>query len=159
MCDRFDAPHEFVYPRNGILNLRDILSEEQIRTPNNMTPEGNPIRRVIKRGLTTHTTVGGLTGFNSHTRHYLQIGEANSIEAVIIPHDNGYGPFSRRGDSGSIIVDEMGRFVALLTGGTWRSLTNSSDITYGTPMHWLWPVILAKFPDANLYWDNMDVFT
>ena len=73
MCDCLDAPQEFVYLHNGIFNLRDILSEEQICTPNNMTPDGNSICRVIKRGLMTQTTVGGLTGFNSHTRHYLPI--------------------------------------------------------------------------------------
>lgn len=143
-----DSPPEFVYPEDGIFKLRGILSEEQIR----MTPARNSVHRVIKRGITTLTTVGGLTGFESHTRHYFATGNVDSIEAVIIPHGDSSGPFSKGGDSGSIIVDAMGRFVALLTGGT--GTTDSSDITYGTPMHWLWLVILTKFPDANLYWDN-----
>jgi len=143
-----DAPPEFVYPSDGIFKLRDILSEEQIR----MTPAGDSVHRVIKRGMETLTTVGGLTGFKSHTRRYFRTGKADSIEAAIIPQKDKYVvPFSDDGDSGSIIVNTMGRFVALLTGGT--GPRNLMDITYGMLMHWLWPIILAKFPDANLYWD------
>jgi len=153
--DRFDAPPEFVYPENGLFKLRDLLSEEQIRNPNNKTPEGDPVRRIIKRGFKTLTTVGGLSGFLSHVRRYFVTGNIDSIEAAIFPRSNGSGPFSRRGDSGSIIVDAMRRFVALLTGGAGK--TDASDITFGTPMHWLWLVILAKFPDAKLYWDDEDV--
>ncbi len=157
MYDRFDAPHEFVYPEDGIFKLRGILSDKQIRTPNNRTPEGDAVRRVIKRGFTSLTTVGDLSGFKSSIRRYFAIGKSNSVEVAIIPHSNNSGPFSKKGDSGSIIVDAMGRFAALLTGGTGQ--TDASDITYGTPMFWLWLVILVKFPGANLYWDDKDVPT
>jgi len=155
MYDRFGAPHEFVYPEGGLLKLRDILSEEQIRNPNNKTPQGDPVRRVIKRGFTTLTTVGGLSGFLSHVRHYFATGNIDSIEAAVHPHSKEPGPFSRGGDSGSIIVDALGRFVALLTGGAGE--TDSLDITFGTPMHWLWFLIRAKFAGANLYWDDEGV--
>jgi hypothetical protein len=152
MYDRFDAPHEFVYPSEGLFKLRGILTQEEIRTPNNKTPQGDPIRRVIKRGFTTLTTVGGLSGFLSHVRRYFVTGNIDSVEVAIHPHNSNSGPFSRGGDSGSVIVDDLGRFVALLTGGTGN--TDSSDITFGTPMHWLWLLILAKFDGANLYWDD-----
>ena len=152
MYDRFDAPHEFVYPPEGLFELRGILTQEEIRTPNNKTLQGDPIRRVIKRGFTTLTTVGGLSGFSSYARRYFTTGNLDSVEATIHPHNS--CPFSKRGDSGSAIVDAKGRFVALLTGGTGK--TDSLDITYGTPMHWLWPLILAKFDGANLYWGNDD---
>jgi len=65
---------------------------------------------------------------------------------------NESGPFSRDGDSGAIIVDALGKFVALLLGGTGH--TNSPDVTYGSPMHWLWEIIKAEFSGANLYWDD-----
>ncbi|KAI6154798.1 hypothetical protein BKA82DRAFT_23219 [Pisolithus tinctorius] len=61
-------------------------------------------------------------------------------------------PFSMYGDSGSIIVDALGKFVALLTGGT--GPTDSSDIMSGTPMHWLWDVIKTRFPGASLYFED-----
>ncbi|KAK7470057.1 hypothetical protein VKT23_001495 [Stygiomarasmius scandens] len=155
MYDRFDdGPHEFVYPPEGLFELRGILTQEEIRTPNNKTPQGDPIRRVIKRGFTTLTTVGGLSGFLSHIRLYFATGNIDSVQVAIHPHNNGSGPFSRGGDSGSVIVDALGRFVALLTGGTGK--TDLSDITFGTPMYWLWPLILANFDGAKLYWDEDD---
>jgi hypothetical protein len=108
---------------------------------------------VIKRGFTTLTTISGLSGFLSHIRRYFTMGNIDSVEAVIHPH-NDSGPFSRGSDSGSVIVDALGGFVALLTGGTGK--TDSLDITFGMPMHWLWLLILAKFDSANLYWDDND---
>ena len=65
------------------------------------------------------------------------------------------GPFSEGGDSGSIIVDAERRLVALLTGRAGK--TDYWDLTFGTPMHWLWQVILDKFPGADLYWDDKDM--
>ena len=59
--------------------------------------------------------------------------------------------FSGTGDSGSIIVDARGSPVALLT-----AQTSPSFLTFGTPMFWLWDIILSKFPDAALNWDNTD---
>ncbi|KAH9931504.1 uncharacterized protein B0H18DRAFT_1093306 [Fomitopsis serialis] len=135
MCEPFDAPNEFVYPPEGLFELRGILTEEEIHTPNNKPLQGAPFR------------LGNLSGFLSHVRRYFIAGSIDSIEVAIHPH-NDSGPFSRGGDSGSVIVDARGRFVALLTGGTGK--TGASDITFGTPMHWLWPFILAKFDGANL---------
>ena len=110
------------------------------------------MRYVIKRGHTTLTTIGCMNGFESHVRRYFTLGSRNSIEAVVYPYDNDSSPFSRGGDSGSIIVDALGKFVALLTGGT--GPTDSSDITFGTPMHWLWDVIKTQFPGANLSFED-----
>ena len=76
------------------------------------------------------------------------------METAVYPSDNDSGPFSRDGDSGSIIVDALGKFVALLTGGT--GPTDSSDITFGSSMYWLWEIIKAEFPGANLYFEDDD---
>ena len=151
MHDRFDAPHEFEYPEDGLFKMQGILSDEEMHMPDNTTPDGDPTRRVIKRGSNTFTTVGGLSGYLSHVRRYYPIGKVDSTEVAVHPHADS-GPFSRGGDSGAIIVDARGRLVALLTGSTGG--TDSSDITFGTPMFWLWPLILAKFPGANLCLDD-----
>ncbi|KAH9956851.1 hypothetical protein BC827DRAFT_1228401 [Russula dissimulans] len=152
MYPRVDMASDFKYPDDRLLKLRAILSKEEIRTTTNTDHEGNRTRYVIKRGLTTLTTIGRLNGFESHRRTYLGNTTLDSVEAAIFPYDNDSGPFSRGGDSGSLIVDAFGRFVALLTGGT--GPTDSSDITYGTPIHWLWEVIKARFEGANLYFDD-----
>ena len=154
MYPRIDAPSDFDYPAERLLKLRGILSAEEICTPNNKDDKGNPMRYVIKRGLTTLTTIGCLNGFESHVRHYIALGSRDSVEAAVYPYDNDSSPFSRGGDSGAIIVDALGKFVALLTSGT--GPIDSSDITFGSPMHWLWAIIKAQFPGANLYFEDDD---
>ena len=74
------------------------------------------------------------------------------MEAAVLPYDNDSGPFSRGGDSGSIIIDARSKFIALLTGGT--GPTDSSDIMFGSPMYCLWEIIKAKFPGADLYFKD-----
>ncbi|KAL6306401.1 hypothetical protein BKA93DRAFT_729418, partial [Sparassis latifolia] len=144
MYPRINAPSDFDYPAERLLELRGILSAEEIRTPNNKDHKGDPMRYVIKRGLTTLTTIGCLSGFESHVRRYFALGSRDSVEAAVYPYDNDSGPFSRGGNSGSIIVDALGKVVALLTGG--MGPTDSSDITFGSPMYWLWEIIKAQFP-------------
>ncbi|KAG8679141.1 hypothetical protein FRC08_017185 [Ceratobasidium sp. 394] len=152
MYPRIQAPEDFCYPAERLLKLRGILSAEETRKPTNKDHKGDPMRYVIKRGSSTLTTVGCLSGFESHVRRYFVTGNRDSVEAAILPYDSDFGPFSRGGDSGSIIVDPLGKFVALLTGGTGR--TGSPDITFGTPMHWLWGVIKAQFPGAQLCFND-----
>ena len=154
MYPRINAPSDFHYPAERLLELRGILSAEEMRTPNNKDRKGDPMRYVIKHGHTTLTTIGCLTGFESHVRRYFALGSRDSVEASVYAYDNDSGPFSKSGDSGSIIVDARGKFVALLTSGT--GPTDSSDITFGSPMHWLWEIIEAEFPGANLYFEDDD---
>ncbi|PIL29195.1 hypothetical protein GSI_09244 [Ganoderma sinense ZZ0214-1] len=154
MCPRIDAPPDFEYPADRLLKLRGILSAQEMRTTTNKDCNGDPMRYVIKRGLSTLTTIGRLTGFESHVRRYQTFGSRDSVEVAVYPYDQHPGPFSRGGDSGSIIVDARGKFVALLTSGT--GSTESSDVTFGTPMHRLWEIIKAKYPGASLYFEGDD---
>lgn len=154
MYPYIDALFEFDYPEDRLLKLRGILSADQLRNPNTRDFKGDNLRRVIKHGLATLTTIGNLSGFESYVCHYSGIGMHDSVEVAIYPCGGDSGPFSRDGDSGSIIVDALGRFVALLTGGT--GPTDLVDITFGTPMYWLWDVIQEKFPGANLFFDKED---
>ena len=157
MYPRIDAPHDFNYPPDGLLGLHNILTANEIRTPGHTTDyNGDPARIVIKHGLTTLTTIGHLTGFKSFTCHYYGISSADSLEVAVYPYDTkSFIPFSRGGDSGSIIVDARGHLVALLTGGTGPLLSEISDVTYGTAMHSLFSeVIISQFPGANLYFDG-----
>jgi len=152
MYPRVDAPSDFDYPAERLLKLRGILSAEEIRKPNNKDHKNEPMRYVIKCGLATLTTIGCLNGFESRVRRYFALGKRDSVEAAIYPYDNDSGPFSRSGDSGSIIVDALGKFVVPLTCGA--GPTDSPNITYGSPVYWLWEVINAQFTDANLYLES-----
>ncbi|KAI9060051.1 hypothetical protein FKP32DRAFT_1085663 [Trametes sanguinea] len=150
-----NRPPEVSYPENGLLTVREILPPEQMRPASSSPPEQDHVLPVLKRGAGSLTTAGGLSGFSSHLRRYFITGHIDSVEVAVFPHSHDSGPFSRRGDSGSAIVDVKGRLVAQLNGAAGRS--DSSDIAYGTPMHYLWPVIQAKFPGATLCWDDEDV--
>ncbi|KAH7890436.1 hypothetical protein F5I97DRAFT_1922768 [Phlebopus sp. FC_14] len=137
------------YPDERLLEPGGILAEDRMRHPDTKDHDGENCLYVIKRGLTTLTTIGHATGFFSHAREYFaNQTHRDSIEWAILPYDNDSGAFSKGGDSGSMIASGIGEFGGLLTGGSGR--TESSDITYATPMFWLWLIIKAKFPNANL---------
>lgn len=92
----------------------------------------------------------------SFVRKYFPTGNLESIELPIIPHEKEADTFSNGGDSGSTIVSPLGEFVSLLTGGTNEG--TGSDITYSTVFEWVWELVLAEFPGANLYWDDIPAF-
>ncbi|KIO23305.1 hypothetical protein M407DRAFT_214897 [Tulasnella calospora MUT 4182] len=157
MYERIDVPSEFKYPENGLLTLGGILTADQVNNPNTLNLQGDRIRRVLKRGFTTNTTVGTLTRFMSFVRKYFVTGSMESLEVPILSHENDSGTFSRGGDSGSLIVSAVGEFVALLTGGTNKG-TGGSDITFATLFEWVWGLVKEEFPGANLYFENLEEF-
>ena len=134
-----------------------MLTADDIKNPTNLNPQGDRVRRVLKRGFTTNTTVGTLTGFMSFVRQYFQTGNQDSLELAILSHENDSGTFSKGGDSGSLIVSSIGEYCALLTGGTNKG-TDSSDITYATLFEWVWALVKHEFPGANLYFDDLEGF-
>jgi len=91
--------------------------------------------------MTTGVTIGRATGIESFVRE----GEDKTSMAVTVyPYSHRDGPFSARGDSGSIIVDGRGRIVGLLIGGV--GATGDFDVTYLTPYFWIEEHIKNAFP-------------
>ncbi|KAI0649850.1 hypothetical protein C8Q79DRAFT_1006169 [Trametes meyenii] len=154
---RNDVPSEFKYPVHGLFPLRGMLTAEQVKNPNSSNEQGDHIRRVVKRGFATNTTVGTLTRFMSFVRRYFPTGNQESIEIAILSHEADTGSFSRRGDSGALITSAKGEFVALLTGGANHG-TDSSDITYGTLFDTIRELVEEEFPGANFYFENIEQF-
>jgi len=105
---------------------------------------------VIKRGNTTGLTVGRANDICSHACNYYDCDKAEtSKEWAIFPFDSKSGAFSAKGDSGSVIVDDLGRIGGLLTGGA--GAMPSSDITYATPISFL----LKRMQDNGLCKPNV----
>lgn len=157
ICEHDDVSFDFQYPDNVLLALQGMLTADQIDNPTYLNSQGDRVRRVLKRGLTTNTTVGTLTRYMSFVRQYFQTGKLDSLEAAILSHERDSGTFSKAGDSGSLIVCPTGEFVALLIGGTSKG-TGSSDITYATPFEWVWDLVKAEFPGADLDFDDLEEF-
>ncbi|KAF8162649.1 hypothetical protein B0H34DRAFT_794449 [Crassisporium funariophilum] len=134
------------YPSDRLLPLRGMISQELMRRPDMLDHDNEPCLIVIKSGSATGVTIGRATGLFSLVRDD-DTGE-ESREWAIYNYDKNSGVFSARGDSGSIVVDGRGRIGGLPTGGAGK--TETSDVTYVTPMFWLWPRIKEHFPNAHL---------
>jgi hypothetical protein len=158
MYGRVDETNEidFEYPLDRhLFKLQGILTAEEIKKPTAKDFDGIPVRFVIKNGYKAATTIGRMSRFESKIRLHGLTGTFESVEATVLPYGKNqyFTTFSRGGDSGSIVGDAKRKFISLLTGGTGPS--DAVDITYTTPMHWLWDeLILVKFPGANLYFDE-----
>jgi len=136
-----------------------MLTAEQVNNPNRTDVEDGFIPSIIKRGMSTKTTVGTMTKFRSHIRRYVPLGgHRDSVEVTILPHPELPGPFSQGGDSGALIIDASFRFVALLTGGSGLANNDLSDMTYGTLFEWIWGLVQTKFPGADLYFEDPVTF-
>jgi hypothetical protein len=96
---------------------------------------------VLKRGRTTDLTVGRASNIFSYTRNYFGCDQI-SKEWVILSFNPKSGPFSEKGDSGSVIVDGTGRIGGILTGGI--GIGDSVDLTYATPASFVLKVIRSN---------------
>ncbi|KAL1747329.1 hypothetical protein HDZ31DRAFT_61386 [Schizophyllum fasciatum] len=157
MYEHMDIPSELKYPPHGLLHMRGMLTANDVCNPNSLYAQGDRIRRVIKRGSTTNTTVGTLSPFISFVRKYNITGTLESLELAILPHENATGTYSKGGDSGAMGVSATGAYVGKVSGGTNKG-TDASDITYATLFEYDWDLILQEFPGANLYWDDIPAF-
>jgi hypothetical protein len=130
----------FTFPGDHLLTLFGTIPKEEMRNPQMWDKDGEACIMVLKRGRTTDLTVGRATTFVSYTRKYFSEHDtAMSKEWAIIPLDKESGPFSAEGNSGSVVVDELGRIGGIITSGS--GATDSSDITYVTPIEFIMDVI------------------
>ncbi|KAF8158037.1 hypothetical protein B0H34DRAFT_749405 [Crassisporium funariophilum] len=147
MCPRDDGQPTFKYPSDRLLALHDMIPEEHMREPDTLDQDKETCLIVIKDGSATGVTIGRATGMFSFVR--ADLSSQGSKEWAIYNYNYKSLVFSGPGDSGSIIVDGLGRIGGLLTGSAGKK--DSPDVTYATPMWWLWPRIKQRFPDADLY--------
>jgi len=143
--------HSFKYPLDGLLRLKGTIPDEEMRNPTALDENNNPCLMIIKRGNATGLTVGRANDVFSYVRDYNGGGNnKTSKEWAILPFDSKSGAFSEKGDSGSVIVDGIGRVGGLLTSGA--GATISSDITYATPISFL----LKCMEDKGLHKPNIN---
>jgi len=85
----------------------------------------------MKDGNTTDLTVGRYAGLEAYICDEFGV---ESKELAIYNYDKQSGPFSAKGDSGSLIFDGMGHMVGILHSRVAKG--GSSHVTYATPAWW-----------------------
>ena len=141
-------PRNFAFSGNRLLKLWGTIPKEEMREPKMLDRNGDPCITVLKRGRSTNLTVGRATTYVSYTRKYFSENDtAVSKEWVVIPLNSQSGVFSAKGDSGSVVVDGFGRIAGMLTGGS--GSTESSDVTFVTPINFIMDIIHKHKPLAN----------
>ncbi|KAG8825135.1 hypothetical protein FRC17_008818, partial [Serendipita sp. 399] len=148
---RGNANWKFTYPKDRLLPLVGIISDQLMRHPDMSDSDDEPCLLVVKSGNATGTTLGRANGVFSIVRKYsLDTSiDQTSMGWAILPYDSKSGAFSAPGDSGSIIADIRGRIGGMLTGGSGN--TKSSDVTYATPWFWLLEQIQATKEFTNVH--------
>ncbi|KAK7689089.1 hypothetical protein QCA50_007780 [Cerrena zonata] len=98
----------------------------------------------MKDGNTTDLTIGKYAGLEAYLCSSLG---AESIELAIYNYDTKSGPFSDKGDSGSLIVDGEGRMVGILHSGMPKGGAN--HVTFATPAWWAIEQLKLEYPYAD----------
>ena len=138
------------YPYGGLMQLRDIVKEDELRRPTTLDANGEECLIVVKSGNTTGVTIGRATGIESFVREYDQSGiRSTSMGLAIYPYSHKDGAFSAPGDSGSVVADADGRIVGMLIGGAGG--THSLDIAYASPYYFVEECIKEVLPESYLF--------
>src|SRR5215472_13314015 len=90
----------FKYPVGGLLQVKDVIKEAEIRSPKQLDANGEGCLLVVKNGKTSGVTIGRGTSIESVIREYDEYGiKGRSMEAAIYPYRNRDGAVYDPGDS------------------------------------------------------------
>ncbi|KXN82875.1 hypothetical protein AN958_02086 [Leucoagaricus sp. SymC.cos] len=131
-------PTSFKYPGSRLLKFFGTIPDSQMGSPDKKTLDHNndPVIMVIKRGGASGLTIGRLNTIRSFVRFYFEGKPGQRTrEVAVYPCNSKSGTFSEPGDSGSVVIDGMGRVAGILTGGA--GATKLSDCTYVTSINFL----------------------
>jgi hypothetical protein len=129
------------YPDDRLLKLQGIISDDEMRHPPMMDTMDSPCLMVLKRGSATGLTIGRANNIVSYVQYYYEDNIPDTSKVwCIASYNQESGPFSgsfsRKGDSGSVVVDGLGRIGGIITGGS-AGASPSTDLTFATPISFL----------------------
>ncbi|KAG8742377.1 hypothetical protein FRC10_001599 [Ceratobasidium sp. 414] len=134
----------FKFPTNRQLRINGCVTRELLAVPDCFDNNGEPCLVVMKDGNTTDLTVGRYAGLEAYLCDDLGV---ESIELAIYNYDGQSGPFSAKGDSGSLIFDGGGHMVGILHSGMPKG--GSNHVTYATPAWWAIEQLKLEYPHAD----------
>jgi hypothetical protein len=134
-------------PSGGLIRLQDFVKDGELHHPTMLGADREECLIVVKNGAGSGVTFGRATGIESFVRDYRD--NSTSMEIAILSYTCDDAAFSAAGDSGSVVADANNRIVGMITGGA--GLTDSTDITYVTPYHFIIDSVKKVFPNAHLY--------
>lgn len=141
-----DANTTFKYPKDRLLRIRGFVTKE--RNPDSLDLGGEPCIVVLKDGCSTDLTVGRYAGLESYQ---CDENAVRSVECAVYNYDKQSGPFSAKGDSGSLIVTGNGEMVGLLHSGKSKIFGSAPHCTYATPAWRLCEWIKEIYPNADFF--------
>ena len=119
----------FKFPPNRQLRINGLIPRELI---------------VMKDGCATGLTVGRYAGLEAYLCDELDV---ESVELAIYNYDKQSGPFSAKGDSGSLIFDGEGRMLSILHSGMPKG--GSNHVTFATPAEFAIEQLRKRYPYAD----------
>lgn len=136
-------PNSFDYPADRLLKCFGTVSDREMYRPNPSTidQDGDPVIMVVKNGIASKLTIGRLNSRN--------IPSKMSKEISVLPRDSKSGPFSARGDCGSVVIDGSGRICGILTGGD--GANDLSDHSFVTSINFILKRLAAFGIEANIF--------
>jgi len=134
----------FEFPTNRQLRINGYLTRELLSVPECFDGNNKPCVIVMKDGNATGLTVGRYAGLEAYLCDELGV---ESIELAIYNYDRRSGPFSDKGNSGSLIFNGEGRMVGILHSGMQKG--SDSHITFATPAWWAIEQLKLEYPHAD----------
>jgi len=145
-------PTSFKYPGNRLLQFTSTVSDQEMYKPNprNKDHDNDPVIMVLMKGNTSGLRVGRLNTIRAFVREYFT-GKPSEMskEVSVLPRNSKSGPFSHRGDSGSVVINGKGEVCGMLTGGD--GATDVFDCTYLTSINFLLKRLADYGIKANIF--------
>ncbi|KAG8883893.1 hypothetical protein FRB98_002745 [Tulasnella sp. 332] len=150
-------PNAFKYPGNRLHTFFGTVPDGKMWKPDarSKDQDDDPVITVMKNGNATGFTVSQLSTIRAFVRHYFE-GKpgATSKEVVVLSRSSKSGPFSAKGDSGSVVVSGKKEVCGVLTGGHG---TDVCDITLVTSINWLVKRLAFYGIHANIFPTKDDI--
>ena len=119
----------FNYPKSSLLHFRGFVLDEETFKPTNLDHDNI---MVMKNGSASNLTIGRLNTIRAFVRTYSIDGQPGKMskKVCVLPRNSKSGSFSAHGDSGSAVIDGIGRVCGIITGRD--GATDDSACTFVT---------------------------